>query len=353
VQKLIAVGSHQRLTKVLGSPTLLKAMAEEMHLRGIVDTLIPWHGPKGSLTHGEVVEALVLNRLHSPRPLYRFERWAEIRGIGDLYGHPGEDFHDDRLRQTLDAIAAYDADIQAEVALRTLTHFGVPKDMVLYDLTSLYFEGEYEESEIVTCGYSRDQKVDKKQVELALTVSRAGGVPLLHETLSGNTADVATVLKHHARLKEVLRTQDLLVISDGGMLSPENVIRLEEAEVRFLGPWGAETAILDELFSASASPRWEEMPYHGAKGDETYWATEMGVPVVWEEELADEPPPVRRPGQRGRVSQRAKRVHCRFERAIVVRSTSKQRRDEKSQAKHMTKIEDAMDAVVAGLGRRT
>jgi hypothetical protein len=136
VQKLIAVGSHQRLTKVLGSPTLLKAMAEEMHLRGIVDNLIPWHGPKGLLTHGEVVEALVLNRLRSPRPLHRFERWAEIRGIGDLYEHPGEDFHDDRVRQTLDAIAAYDADIQAEAALRTLTHFGVPKDMVLYDLTS-------------------------------------------------------------------------------------------------------------------------------------------------------------------------------------------------------------------------
>jgi len=124
-----------------------------------------------------------MNRLHAPRPLYRFDRWVAVSGLSDLYGHPADRFHDDRLRETLGQVHAYDEEIQTAAALPNITHFGVPADRVLYDITSLYIEGEHTESELIECGYSWDQKPDKKQVNVGLTVSAEGGVPLLSRAL--------------------------------------------------------------------------------------------------------------------------------------------------------------------------
>lgn len=327
-------------------------MAEEMNLRAIVDARVPWQGPAGSLTHGEVVEALVLNRLHAPRPLYRFDQWAAVSGLADLYGVPADRFHDDRLRETLDAISADDEAIQGDVALRTITYFGVPADQVLYDITSLYFEGEYDESEIVAYGYSRDQKPDKKQINLALTVSAEGGVPFLGRPLAGSTADVTTVEANHEALRRVIQRQDVLVISDGGMLSPANVHKLEQQQIGFVAPWTADTAILQALTDPDASWVWEEIPYRGASGKETYWVTEMAIPVVYEEVHSDQPSPARKPGQRGRLPAHPVERHVVWERAICVRSTSKLSRDEKQRTKQMATIEKELQRIQAGLGKR-
>ncbi len=174
---LNAVGIRHRIVKTIGSIILLKAMAERMNLRAIVDTTIPMQRHSG-FTHGQLVEALVMNRCHAPAPLYQVQEWANESGTADLYGLPAERFNDDRLRDTLDVSPAYEKDLQGLIAVRLLSDFAVPADEVLYDITSLYFEGGYEESALIRYGYSRDGKPDKKQVNLALTTSRQGGVPL-------------------------------------------------------------------------------------------------------------------------------------------------------------------------------
>lgn len=352
VRKLNEVGTHQRIVKTLGSLVLLKAMADEMNLRGIIDTRIPWQGPGASSTHGEVVEGLVLNRLHAPRPLYRFDQWAAVSGLADLYGRPADRFHDDRLRETLDQIHAHDEDIQTDVALRSITHFGVPAERVLYDISSLYFEGEYDQSEIVTYGYSRDQKPDKKQINLGLTISEEGGVPLLARSLEGKTADVTTVEANMETLRRVIGRKQLLVISDGGMLSPANVYKLEQQNVTFVAPWNAETAVLQTLTAPDATWQWAELPYRGANGQETYWATEMAIPVIYAELLTDQPTPPRQPGQHGRLPEHPKVQHVIWERAICVRSTSKLRRDEKQRTKQLAAIEQELNRIHQGLGKR-
>ncbi len=351
-QKVNAIGTHQRVVKTLGSLALLKAMAEEMNLRGIIDTLVPWHGPKASATHGEVLEALVLNRLHSPRPLYRFDQWAAVSGLADLYGRSADRFHDDRLRETLDQVHAYDEEIQTAMALRSITHFGVPADSVLYDITSLYFEGEHTESELIEYGYSRDQKPDKKQINLGLTVSAEGGVPLLGRTLKGSTADVTTVEANTEALRRIIGRKELLTVTDGGMLSPANVVMLERQGVTFVAPWNAETAVLQALTAPNTQWPWAELSYRGATGRETYWATEMGLPVVYDEVLTDQPAPPRQPGQRGRLPEHPKVRHIHWERAICVRATSKMSRDEKHRIKHLAAIEQQLTRLHEGLGKR-
>jgi len=231
-----------------------------------------------------------------------------------------------------------------------MTEFGVPAAEVAYDITSLYFEGDYDESQLINLGYSRDQKPDKKQVNVGLTVSMEGGVPLHGSTLAGQTADPATVEANVKALRSAIKQQHFLQITDGGMLTPKNVHVLEQEGIRFLAPWQADTVILDSV--ANNPVIWEEQPYHGAKGQDSYWTTELGVRVIYDEILEDEPAPQRQPGQKGRLPKHPIVKHCHWERAVVVRSSNKQARDEKTRLRRLSKIETELGKIHGGLNQR-
>lgn len=350
VRKLNTIGTHHRIVKNIGSIVLLKAMAERMGIRAMVDARMPMEREVG-LTHGQVVETLVVNRCHAPRPLYEMEDWAHESAVADLYGVSHELFNDDRIRSTLDLLPEYEADFQGDIALRMIDEFDVPVRDVLYDITSLYFEGDYSESELVDYGYSRDQKPDKKQVNLALTTTRDGGVPVQSRTLSGNTADPTTVEKNVDSLRKTIRQTTFLQITDGGMLTPANVHYMEQEDLEFVAPWRADTDILNSLEPDKLV--WEEVPYQAAnpKNQSRYWVTELGVKITYVEELTNEPAPERQPRQRGRLPKHPKQRHDYWERAIIVRSSSKKARDEKSRTKHVTKIDEGLEKTKNGLNR--
>lgn len=73
-----------------------------------------------------------------------------------------------------------------------------------YDLTSVSFCGDYEEADLVRYGYSRDHRPDRKQIEVAATVTAAGGVPVDYRALAGNVADRATPVENLRRLQGLL-----------------------------------------------------------------------------------------------------------------------------------------------------
>lgn len=350
VRKLNTIGTHHRIVKNIGSIVLLKAMAERMGIRTMVDARIPMQREVG-LTHGQIVETLVINRCHAPRPLYEMEDWAHRSGISDLHGVSHELFNDDRIRSTLDLLPEYEADFQSDMALRMIDEFDVPVREVLYDITSLYFEGDYSESELVEYGYSRDSKPDKKQVNLALTTTRDGGVPVQAHTLPGGTADPTTVEKNAQSLRRTLSQTTFLQITDGGMLTPATVHFMEQEGLEFVAPWRADTDILNSLEPDKLV--WQEVPYQAAnaKNQSRYWVTELGVKIIYNEELTNEPPPERQPGQRGRLPKHPKQHHVYWERAIIVRSSSKEARDEKSRTKHINKINEGLEKVKNGLNR--
>jgi len=108
--------------------------------------------------------------------------------------------------------------------------------------------------------------------------------------------------------------------------------------------------LLDALQQAHV--HWAELPYRGASGQSRYWACEWGIPVLYEEPLPNEPPPLRAPGQRGRLRSQAVRRHVYCERTIVIRSSSKQSRDEKTRIKRCQNIEvtDVYAGAVGGQG---
>ena len=98
----------------------------------------------------------------------------------------------DRLYRTLDGLLQAQQAIEDDLKEQFGTLFQLDYDLLLYDLTSTYFEGLAEDNDLAKRGYSRDHRSDCQQVVIALVLTR-DGFPLAHFTLAGNTQDVQTV----------------------------------------------------------------------------------------------------------------------------------------------------------------
>src|SRR5206468_4767968 len=100
--------------------------------------------------------------------------------------------------------------------------FSLEYDLLLYDVTSTYFEGQAQQNPQAQRGYSRDGRPDCKQVCIALVVSREG-MPLGYEVFAGNRADVTTVEAIVAKIEEQYGIADRIWVMDRGMVSEENL----------------------------------------------------------------------------------------------------------------------------------
>ena len=124
--------------------------------------------------------------------------------------------------------------IENDLQGRLGTLFQLDYDLLLYDLTSTYFEGLAEDNDLAKRGYSRDHRSDCKQVVLALVVTREG-FPLAHYTLAGNTQDVQTV---EAAWSEPSRgasaRRKRVWVMDRGMISDETLAFLAKSGRRYL-----------------------------------------------------------------------------------------------------------------------
>lgn len=217
----------------VGRAVLWLSLLRRMGLRAIVDSLMR---SESEISHGEVVEALVLNRLTSPRPLYRIEEWARQVGLTALTGHEATRLNDDRIGRTLDVLVDRVADVQAALTAHMVGEFEVKTTDVNYDTTTAFFEGFHEGSELAARGHSKDGKADHKQIKLAIVTSEDGQVPLTHITLAGNVADVTTVPAALVELRRYLETDPVVISGDATMWSQANMDAVARAGGVFLGP---------------------------------------------------------------------------------------------------------------------
>lgn len=236
-----------RDTAPVGRAVLWLAVLRQMGLRSIIDGLIR---TESEISHGEVVEALVLNRLTTPRPLYRMEEWARGLGLSALTGREETRLNDDRIARTLDALASRIGDVQSALTTHRVAAFDVETSDVNYDTTSLYFEGFYEDSALAARGHSKDGKGDLKQVKLALVTSQDGDVPLTHITLAGNVADVTTVPAALVQLREHLEASPVVISGDATMWSRDNMDAVARSGGIFLGPISMIAAVQEWVCAA-------------------------------------------------------------------------------------------------------
>lgn len=153
--------------------------------------------------------------------------------LEDLLGVPAEKINDDRIYRALDKILPHKETVEKHLRERLGKLFDLDYDILLYDVTSTYFEGVAERNPQAKRGYSRDHRPDCKQVCVALVVAR-GGVPLAYEVFDGNRVDVTTVKEIVNAMETRFGAAKRIWVMDRGMASEENVRFLREGDRRYL-----------------------------------------------------------------------------------------------------------------------
>ena len=177
---------------------------------------------------------LVLGRLGDPSSeLHLAEHFFASSALGELLGIPAGKVNEDRLYRALDTLLPHKKALEKHLKERLGELFSLDYDLLLYDVTSTYFEGQAESNPMAQRGYSRDHRPDCKQVNIALVVSRCG-MPLGYELFAGNTADVSTVEDMVEHAEGLYGKASRIWVMDRGMASRENMEFLGQEGRRYI-----------------------------------------------------------------------------------------------------------------------
>jgi len=180
---------------------------------------IPW---------GTVAAILTIARFCEPASeLHIEEKWYRRTALQDLLGVPPEKVHTDRLYDGLDQLLPHKEAIEKHLQQRLGELFPLQCDLLLYDITSTYFEGDMQGCPIAQRGYSRDSRPDRPQVCIGLVVSEEG-FPLGYEVFAGNRQDSTTVRSIVEALERKYGALSRVWVMDRGMVSEENLKFLRE-----------------------------------------------------------------------------------------------------------------------------
>ena len=183
---------------------------------------------------GTIAALLSLARFCAPSSeLQIAEFWYGKTALDDLLGISPDKVNEQRLYRGLDALLPHKDKLFQHFQQVYGELFGTTYDLLLYDITSTYFEGGGQDNPQARRGYSRDNRPDCVQVCIALVVTPEG-LPLAYEVFDGNRADVTTVEEiievMRAKYGQARRTW----VMDRGMVSEDNLATLREAGARYL-----------------------------------------------------------------------------------------------------------------------
>jgi transposase len=210
---------------------------------------VPWE---------KVAAVLVAARLCSPSSeLHIAEDWYRRTALPDLLQLDEALVNKDRLYRALDKLLVHKAAIEAHLSRRAGELFAVENEVLLYDVTSTYFEGQAEANPLAQRGYSRDHRSDCKQVLIALVVT-FDGFPLGYEVFAGNVHDSKTVQTIVATMEARHGMLGRVWIADRGMASKENLAWLRATGRRYIigAPKSELKTFADALASATG---WREV----------------------------------------------------------------------------------------------
>jgi transposase len=244
----------EQLSRWLGAIPVLIPIFQRLNVVSIINRYCPC---QADVDEGTVALVLALNRLMSPRPLYKVAEWMAETVLEDTLGISAEKLHDRRLGDLLDAIHEHIDNIWKDIVHAALQEYGISLDFIHYDITSLYFEGEYEDADLVNHGYSRDKRSDCKQVNLCLNITDEDSIPVAFKVIKGKTADRTTPIENMNALRELLdampNSDDIIIISDQGMLDRDVIIQYHQQDIGYLGPLPTLKEHDDVLMSVSTS----------------------------------------------------------------------------------------------------
>jgi transposase len=215
-----------------GRPWLGMELVRQLGLKEFLDSVLP--PGQADISWSLTALILILLRWYDPSSELRMaEHLYERSSLEDLLGVPASKINEDKLYRTLDRLLPHKRSLEKFLKDRLGALFGIEYDLLLYDVTSTYFEGLAAGNSLAKHGYSRDKRGDCKQVCIALVVSRCG-LPLGYEIFEGNRHDSKTVQEIVTTMEALYGSADRIWVMDRGMISQENIEFLQQSNRRYI-----------------------------------------------------------------------------------------------------------------------
>jgi hypothetical protein len=227
----------------VGALLLVRHYLQRLGLVKVIDRAAPMKG-RAQLTHGEVICALVANRLSAPSPLYDVAGWASSAALAELFDIPAMLLNDDRLGRALEALCPVAEQVRGELALAAARTGAADLSRLHLDLTAVRFAGAYEHSAMVQKGWAADRSIGR-QVK-TLQASTVNGIPVYYRPHKGATSELVGFTEAMQRLQQ-LAPPGLVVVADSGLGYLRHLCAADRAGLRFVVPLRADTGWADRF----------------------------------------------------------------------------------------------------------
>ncbi len=215
-----------------GGPWLAMELMRVLQLDKLLESLMP-PGDE-DIPWAKMALVLVISRLCNPSSeLFIGEHYYQSTAMPELLGIPAEKVNQQRLYRALDKLLPHKEVIETHLKNRLGSLFDLKYDLLLYDITSTYFEGQCKANPMAQQGHSRDKRPDCKQVCIGLVVSKRG-MPLGYEVFQGNRNDVKTWQQIVTTMEARYGKADRVWCGDRGMMSKENIEFMESGNRRYI-----------------------------------------------------------------------------------------------------------------------
>ena len=242
-------------SRPFGGSWLGLILLRQLGLSELLETLLPCG--REEIPWSVMTLVLILGRLLDPSSeLHLAEHGYEASALAELLGVPAAKVNDDRLYRTLDRLLPHKPALEKHLKQRLGELFNPDYDLLLYDVTSTYFEGMAAANPQAQRGYSRDHRPDCKQVNIALVVSRSG-LPLGYEVFAGNRSDVTTVQEIVEAMESKYGHANRIWVMDRGMVSADNVEFLQQGGRRYI--LGTPKSMLRKFEQQLLDSNWREV----------------------------------------------------------------------------------------------
>jgi len=189
---------------------------------------------RGDIAWSKVLKLLVTNCLIYPASeFYVHRQWFDKTAMDELLDTDYRIASKDRLYRCLDRILTHKEDLCKHLKSRWEDMFGIEFDVLLYDLTSTYFEGLCKDNPKATFGYSRDKRSDCRQVVIALVVTPEG-FPIGYEVLPGNTLDKTTLRMFLKKVESMYGKARRVWVMDRGIPTEEVLSQMRDQNIQYL-----------------------------------------------------------------------------------------------------------------------
>ena len=240
------------MEKQLGSLPVIADFSRRLDIAGIVERACPMRDV-GPISHRQVIEALIANRLTSPKAMVAVADWAHTWAVDEVYGIHPDTLNDDRLGRALDALAGQVDQVVGSIGAKAIDVFGIDVARCHWDMTSISLYGAYRDTEddhpAPAFGHPKDRRSDLKQIQAGLAVTADGGIPVFHRVYDGNAAEISQVTDTMRALQTLAAPRSFLLVGDSKLISYPNVTAMHDAQVTFIAPLAA-SRVPDGLFAA-------------------------------------------------------------------------------------------------------